>query len=104
MTELGNCPLCDKVMVDGPSVDRHHLIPKSKQGKNSDLCHVVCHRKIHSTLPENDLASHWNTWDRLRDHSEIKKYIKWVRKQFNRDPEYVDVHRDTTYRRKKRRK
>lgn len=102
MIEL--CPLCNKPMIDGPSVDRHHLIPKSKQGKISDPCHVVCHRKIHSTLPENDLASYWHTWDRLRDHPEIKKYIKWVRKQFKRDPEYIDVHRDTNYRRKKRKK
>ena len=96
------CPLCGMLMVDGPSVDRHHLVPKSKKGKEAERCHVVCHRKIHSTLAENELMMHWHTWERLRGHEEIAKYVRWVRKQFGRDPEFIDRHKDTNDRRRRR--
>lgn len=99
---LGLCPLCGMKMIAGVSVDRHHLIPKSKKGTEAELCHVVCHRKIHSTLSEVELDTHWHTWNRLKDHEEIKKYIKWVRKQFRRDFEYIDVHKDTKERKRRR--
>ena len=98
------CPLCGAHMVDGESVDRHHLIPRSKKGVEQERCHVVCHRKIHSTLSEAELSAHWHTWERLRAHPELEKYIKWVRKQFSRDPEYIDVHRDTKDRKRRRRR
>lgn len=99
---LGLCPLCETEMVSGPSVDRHHLIPKCKKGVEAELCHVVCHRKIHSTLSEAELSQYWHTWDRLKEFPEIKKYIKWVQKKFKRDPEFIDVHRDTKHRKARR--
>ena len=96
------CPLCGVLMVDGPSVDRHHLVPKCKKGKEAERCHVVCHRKIHSTLAERELLSYWHTWERLQGHEEIAKYIGWVRKHFRRDPEFIDRHKDTNDRRRRR--
>ena len=101
-TVVGECPLCGMPMVEGSSLDRHHLIPKSKKGTDQDLCHVVCHRKIHSTLSENELSDFWHTWERLREHEEIAKYIRWARKQFSRDPEFIDTHRDTKARKRRR--
>jgi hypothetical protein len=99
-----SCPLCGAEMIDGHSIDRHHLIPKSKKGVERERCHVVCHRKIHSTLTESELSTYWHTWERLRAHEEITKYTKWVRKQFSRDSEFVDVHRDTHNRNRKRKR
>ncbi len=89
-------------MVEGPSVDRHHLIPKAKGGRHGDqeLCHVICHRKIHSALTEGELSSHYNTWERLREHPHIQSFIKWVSKK---PADYIDKHRDTLDRKKRRR-
>lgn len=75
------CPLCDRKMVDGPTVDRHHLIPKSQGGKEQYDIHKVCHRKIHSVFTEKELAREFNSWDKLRSHPEIQKFIKWIRKK-----------------------
>jgi len=100
---FGNCPLCGSPMVEGPSLDKHHLVPKSRKGKEAELVHIVCHRKIHSTLDENTLAKEYNTWEILKAHPEIKKYIKWVQKKFARDPEFVDRHKDTRDRKRRRR-
>ena len=99
---IGMCPLCDMPLIKGSSVDKHHLIPKSKKGSGVDVCHVICHRKIHSTLSENELFGYWHTWERLRQHQELRKYIKWVRKQLKRNPEYISSHKDTRDRYRKR--
>lgn len=101
-SDLGDCPLCGRPMVSGPSVDGHHLVPQSKGGKGKDkeLCHVICHRKIHSTISEGELSNYYNTWARLKDHHHMRRFIKWVRKK---DPEYIDSHRDTRERNRRRR-
>ncbi len=98
---LGPCPLCGRVMMIGPTIDRHHLVPQAKGGKHkgTELCHVVCHRKVHSTLCEGELSSFYFTWERLREHPHIKRFIKWVQKK---DPEYIDSHLDTKERRRSR--
>ena len=100
--KLGPCPICGSDMIEGQSVDEHHLVPRSKKGKDKEPVHVVCHRKLHSSIPETEMASYWNTWERLREHPEVARFIPWVRKQFKRDPEFIDVHRDTKDRKRKR--
>ncbi len=97
------CPLCGSLMIRGASLDKHHLIPKSRKGKGAELVHMVCHRKIHSVFDESVLARDYNTWEILREHQEIKKYIKWVRKKFARDPEFIDKHKNTRDRKRRRR-
>ena len=54
-----------------------------------ELCHVICHRKIHSILSESILASEYYTWDKLREHPDIQRFVKWVRRK---DPEFIDSH------------
>lgn len=99
---IGPCPVCGSDMIAGPSVDEHHLVPKSKKGREKEAVHVVCHRKLHSSITEGEMDSYFNTWERLRNHPEIARFIPWVRKQFSRDPEFIDVHRDTKSRKRKR--
>ena len=51
------CPLCGRMLEPGPSVDDHHLVPRSQGGKTKTTIHRICHRKIHATLSERELAS-----------------------------------------------
>lgn len=74
-------------MIPGPSIDQHHLIPKSKGGKIQEDCHKVCHRKIHSRFTESELAFVYNTWDNLRAHPDIQTFVRWVKKK---PPEFLD--------------
>ena len=77
-------------MLEGPSVDRHHLVPKSLGGAETITLHRVCHTKIHSVLTEAELAAGYATLESLRAHDAIVKFVTWVRKQ---PPEYVGRHR-----------
>ncbi len=80
------CPLCDRPIP--PALEsRHHLIPKLKGGKHGPIAvlHTICHSKIHSVFTEAELARSYSTIEALRDHEEIAKFIRWIRK---RPPEF----------------
>lgn len=88
--DLGPCPLCGRPMIAGPSLDRHHWVPRSEGGRTQDWMHRICHRKIHSVLSERDLAACYDTPEALRAHPDIAAFLRWVRKK---PPEYMDRHR-----------
>lgn len=85
-------------MVPGPSVDRHHLVPRSLGGKEAVWLHRVCHQKIHSVLTERELAHGYSTFEALRGHGEIARFVAWIQRK---DPELVLRHRDHRDRRRR---
>lgn len=93
---LGNCPLCGRPLVRGASVDEHHLLPKSQGGREKFLIHRICHRKIHATLSEKELARHYTSWQALQAHEDIATFIAWVQKKA---PEFYDNSRASSGRR-----
>lgn len=97
--EEGVCPLCGRPY--GRNTNLHHLIPKSKKGTEVVRLHVICHTKIHSVLSERELEQYYNTIDRLLEHEEIRKFVKWVRKQ---PPDYHDKNIATNRRKGHRRR
>lgn len=81
------CLLCGRSMAE--PCNRHHLLPLSKGGKNTPtiLLHKICHDKIHAVFTEMELKKTYNTIERLQQHEEIAKFIKWVRKK---EPGFYD--------------
>jgi len=94
------CPLCKRPMPDG-SYNDHHLIPATFKGKETITLHIVCHDKLHHTFTEREMEHHYHTIERLLEHEEIQKFIKWVSKK---DPEFYSGSKETTNRKKKRRR
>ena len=86
MTEAGDiptCPLCLRPIPPGVPQSRHHLIPKLRGGKGGAtvLIHHVCHKVIHKTLSETELARHYNTPKALRAHPDLARFYGWVAKR-----------------------
>lgn len=94
------CPICNREMVEGTYND-HHLIPSTFGGRDTITLHKICHDKIHHTFSERDLANYYFTIERILEHEEIIKFIKWVQK---RPPDFYVKHKDTNERRGKRKK
>lgn len=90
--KLNICPICDRVLIKGSSIDEHHFIPKSKGGKPSDkiTLHKVCHQKLHQTFTNKELEREYNTPEKCKEHEEIKKFIKFISKK---DPEYYSSNK-----------
>lgn len=79
--DLGPCPICGRPMPKGAAVDRHHWVPRKHKGTNWNWLHRICHKKLHSLFDEHTLATHLNSPDALLRQEEIRKFVKWVRKQ-----------------------
>lgn len=75
------CPLCGRKMIPGPTVDEHHLVPRSQGGKEKYLVHKVCHKKIHRVFSEKELKRTYHTWESLQNHPEMAIFIAWVQKR-----------------------
>lgn len=73
-----DCPLCQREMVY-PS--DHHLVPRSKQGRETVLICEDCHRAIHARFDTATLKNHYNTVERLLDDNELRGTIKFISKQ-----------------------
>ncbi len=86
---LGLCPICDRPLWCDRFVDRHHFLPRSHGGTEWQWLHQICHRKIHSLFSEAELAAWYHHPGRLRDHPEMQRFIRWVRRQ---PPDYYDRH------------
>jgi hypothetical protein len=81
------CPLCHRELAH--PFNKHHLLPLSKGGKNSPTItlHKICHDKIHAVFTEVELKRYYDTIERLQQHEEIAKFIKWVA---NKEPQFYD--------------
>lgn len=76
------CPLCDRPIPPGLQ-SAHHLVPRLKGGKGGPtvLLHVLCHKEIHATLTEAELARNYATVEALRAHPRLAAFLEWVRKR-----------------------
>lgn len=77
------CPLCDRPIPKNVKQSLHHLIPKLKGGKGGPtvLLHHICHREIHASLSEAELARDFSTIEALKTHPRLEKFIAWVGKR-----------------------
>ncbi len=75
-----NCELC---LRDVKDYTVHHLIPRSRAGSDGPraiLC-KACHRMVHHLFTNRELASEWNSVEKIRQHPEIRKFVRWVKRQ-----------------------
>jgi hypothetical protein len=79
MTDLGDCPLCGRKLVAASSVNQNHLVPRSRDGRETVALHRICHAAIHAALSEKELEHQYNTIERLREHPRLSRFIAWVR-------------------------
>ena len=98
---LGKCPICGRDLIEGRSVNEHHLMPKTYKGKETVTLHVICHTKIHSIFSEKELRDYYHTIDRLVSHPEMEKFIKWVQKK---DPEFKDRNKEMRTKKNRRKR
>ncbi len=77
------CALCGRVIPGDAPKSLHHLVPKMRGGTHGPtvLLHHLCHKEIHATLSETELARDYSTPEALRAHPRLARFVDWVRKR-----------------------
>ena len=57
--------------------------------------HRACHRHIHAVFANNELRDAYSTVDALRSHPTVRKFSKWVAKEFERNPAHVGSSKES---------
>ncbi len=75
-TEAETCFLCGRPL--GARVEWHHLVPKSEGGRETAPVHPICHRTIHATVPNAELARDYADPAMLRARPDIARFLRWI--------------------------
>lgn len=70
------CVLCERPL--GARVEWHHLVPRSEGGRITAPVHPICHRTIHATLTNAELARTFADPAALRSHPAIARFRAWI--------------------------
>lgn len=74
------CPICLHE-YDRRQLTKHHLIPKSRKGKETVLVCRPCHKQIHVTFSEKELERNYSTIEALLAAPEFQTWVAWIRKR-----------------------
>lgn len=70
------CWLCARPL--GSKVEWHHPVPKSRGGRETVPLHPICHRTIHATLGNAQLARMKPEAAALLEVEDIARFVHWV--------------------------
>lgn len=70
------CALCSRPL--GTRTEWHHPVPRSQGGRETVPVHPICHRAIHATFSNQELARTFPDLDAVRAHPEIGRFLRWV--------------------------
>ncbi len=70
------CALCARPL--GVKVEWHHPVPKSEGGRETVPVHPICHRTIHATLSNAELARSYAEFAALRAHPDVARFLRWI--------------------------
>jgi hypothetical protein len=74
--ETMTCWLCGRPL--GRKVEWHHPVPKSRGGRDTVPLHPICHRTIHATMTNAELARLPPEGEVLRKVEDIARFVRWV--------------------------
>ena len=75
--EPRKCWLCGRTL--GAVVQDHHLVPKSKGGRETVPLHPICHRAIHTNFTNAELARVGTDRDALLKNQALSNFVAWVK-------------------------
>lgn len=74
--EDAGCWLCVRPL--GRRVEWHHPLPKSRGGRDTVPLHPICHRTIHATFTNAELARIGADRAALLETETIRRFVRWV--------------------------
>lgn len=73
---MPRCWLCERALAE--RTEYHHPVPKSRKGRLTVPVHPICHRTIHATFTNAQLARMGTDVKRLREDPNIAAFLEWI--------------------------
>ncbi|WP_372530300.1 HNH endonuclease [Sphingobium abikonense] len=70
------CWLCGRPL--GERIEWHHPVPKSRGGRETVAVHPICHRTIHATFTNAQLARDLASAADLRGAPALAAFLRWI--------------------------
>ncbi|MBT0669672.1 HNH endonuclease [Novosphingobium profundi] len=70
------CWLCGRAL--GRKVEWHHPVPKSRGGRATEPVHPICHRTLHASFTNVQLAQFGGDAALLRARPELARFLTWI--------------------------
>jgi len=70
------CALCARPL--GSRIEWHHVVPKSEGGRDTVPLHPICHRTIHASASNAELARLYPTLEALLEREDIRRFVAWI--------------------------
>ncbi|MDQ0249085.1 hypothetical protein J2W22_001132 [Sphingomonas kyeonggiensis] len=70
------CALCARAL--GARIEWHHVVPKSEGGRDTVPLHPICHRTIHASASNAELARLYPTLEALLAREDIRRFVAWI--------------------------
>jgi hypothetical protein len=70
------CALCSRPLER--RVEWHHSVPKSRGGTETVPVHPICHRYIHASVSNQELATNYADLEALRARADIVRFLRWI--------------------------
>ena len=74
------CAIC-RHGYDRAELTKHHLVPKSRGGTETELICRPCHKQIHATFTEKELERDYPTVEALLAAEAFRPFVRWIRKR-----------------------
>lgn len=74
------CSICGRVPPE-EYLEKHHLIPRSKKGKETiDVC-SSCGDQLHHLFTLKEMETTYHTLESLLSSEKVQTWIKWISKK-----------------------
>ena len=74
------CALCGHTYARS-ELTKHHLVPKSRGGRETELICRPCHGQIHAVYTEKELEAEFDTIDALRAAPRLAAWMRFIRRR-----------------------
>lgn len=72
----GSCWLCERTL--GLRIEWHHPVPKSRGGRETVALHPICHRTLHATFGNAQLARIGADRATLARDPALMRFLSWI--------------------------
>ena len=74
------CALCERAVPSEAYLEKHHMVPRAKGGKETERVCLDCGNQVHLLFTNNELGDKYNTIEALKTDERVWRWIRWVRK------------------------